>query len=425
MRVSSLRLLNVLTAVLLCAGAAHARTGLPSSRQQAARTSVGPFELVSPDSTSRLRLQFVGQLRLGFESKDRGKGKSRTKETYMEARRIRLLLSGSVFASDLTYRLHLSTAPGSLELMDFYFNYRHKRWPEFRYGQYKTPFTRYRIQSFQNLTFVDWAIVTKFFGAERQMGFALHNGYEKPPRWGYIFGVFTGVNARASHGIGVAKVYGEEAPNPSDLAHPGPRAKFHPEVFLHLVYSAHGIQIQSDTDEEGGPLRYSVSVSGGWDLDPMAYQDFTIRLAPEVLVKYHGASFFAVGYAGFAQIGDASVNKLAMLGGLGQTAYRINRRLEFSARYAIVDFRDALVDDAAARAKELIAQASEETLAAVKAQYKDAGQVRREQEATVGCNVYLVGHSLKWQNDAGMLRHNRRSETRVDYQVRSQFQVAF
>ena len=391
--------------------------------------SVGPFELVSADSTSRLRLQFVGQLRMGYDSKDNGSGKARTKETGMEARRIRLTLSGSVFSSDLTYRLHLSTAPGSLELMDFYFNYRSRRWMEFRYGQYKVPFTRYRIQSFTGLTFADWAIVTKFFGAERQMGFALHNGYEKPPRWGYVFGVFTGVNARASHGIGVAKMYGEEVANPSNLADPGSRATFHPEVFVHLCYNGRGIAVQSDTDEEGGGLRYGASVSGAWDIDPTAYQDFSVRLAPELLIKYRGLSFFSVGYAGFAEVGAAQVNKLAMVGGLWQSAYRLNRRLEFSARYALVDFRDAVIDDARSRAAALIAGSQDELapaeLAALKTQYKDAGQVRREQEATLGCNVYLIGHALKWQNDASMLRHNRRAETRVDYQVRSQFQVAF
>ena len=77
----------------------------------------------------------------------------------------------------LKFKLHLSTAPPSLELMDYYLNYRAKKEHlQFRFGQYKVPFTRYRIQSFQRLTFVDWSIVTRYFRAERvakQLGFEL------------------------------------------------------------------------------------------------------------------------------------------------------------------------------------------------------------------------------------------------------------
>lgn len=79
-------------------------------------------------------------------------------------------------------------------MLDFYFNYKLRGPHQARLGQVKVPFTRYRIQSFQQLTFVDWAIVSKAFGAERQMGFALHNGYEKPSRYGYVIGIFSGQN---------------------------------------------------------------------------------------------------------------------------------------------------------------------------------------------------------------------------------------
>jgi hypothetical protein len=80
---------------------------------------------------------------------------------------------------------------------------------QLRIGQCKVPFTRFRIQSFQRLTFADWPIVTKFFGGERQIGVTLHNGYEDPPVRAYVVGLLSGVNARASHGIGIATVYGE------------------------------------------------------------------------------------------------------------------------------------------------------------------------------------------------------------------------
>ncbi len=386
-------------------------------------SSVGPFEIFSADSSSSIRLQFAGQLRLIFDSRDNAPDTPRTEKLTMQARRIRLTLAGTVYNANLSYRLHLSTAPKSLELMDFYFDYKFRPYLQFRFGQYKTPFTRYRIQSFQKLAFVDWAIVTKYFGAERQMGFAFHNGYEQPPKYGYIVGVFSGANARASHAIGLPEVYGEKVVNPSDLANPGAIDKFHPELFFHITYNANNIKINSNGDETKTGLRYSLGLSTAWDLFPTEYHDFSLRFAPELLVKYRGLSFLAAGYVGYSKIGDPSKIKPAMTGGLFQTAYRINSRFEISARYAIVDFKDRLVDDARERASQLINDSGNDP--DIVAQYKNAGQISQEQELTTGFNIYISGHSLKWQNDIGWLRHSFMDENRDDYQVRSQFQVSF
>jgi hypothetical protein len=385
--------------------------------------SIGPFEISNADSSSKIRLQFAGQLWMFFESLDKGSGSDRTHELFMKARRIRLTLKGTIYSPKLSYKLHISTAPKSLELMDFYFNYKVNQYMQFRFGQYKTPFTRYRIQSFQRLAFVDWAIVTKYFGAERQMGAAFHNGYEKPPKWDYVFGIFTGVNARASHALGLPKVYGEEAINPSNLADPGPKAKYHPELFLHLIYNANNIRIQSNSDAERTGLRYSAAISTGWDLDPADYRDFRLRFAPEFLLKYRGFSIFAVGYAGFSDVGNPANTKLAMAGGLFQTAYRLNEMYEVSIRYAVVDFRGSLTNDAYTRAQQLIADSGNDPDTIE--QYKNAGQILHEQEITLGFNIYILGHTLKWQNDMGWLKHSFKDGKRDDYLLRSQFQLTF
>ena len=132
-----------------------------------ALASVGPFEVVSRDSSTVLRLQLASQLQTAWESKDKGPSANRDVALYMRARRIRPTLTVSVPEYKTDFRLHVSMAPGSIELMDLYFNTKlNDRW-SVRVGQYKIPFTRYRIQSFQRLTFVDWSIVTKYFGAER------------------------------------------------------------------------------------------------------------------------------------------------------------------------------------------------------------------------------------------------------------------
>ena len=380
----------------------------PLRSATASQISIGPFELSSADSSSRIRFQFASQLRMFYRSRDEGSEKQRIDMLGMIARRIRLTLAGSLMKSALSFKLHLSTAPHSLELMDYYFNYRIRTHLHFRFGQYKVPFSRYRIQSFQQLTFVDWAMVTKYFGAGRQMGLALHNGYEKPPKWGYALGVFTGVNARISHNVGLAILYGHELLNPSDLSYPGPNVEYHPELFLHLSLNTKGIQVCSDTDKARSGPRYSIGLSVAWDIDPEPGVDYSARVSQELLFKYRGVSAFCIGYAGFSEMGASRNSHLAALGGLFQTAYRIDDRYEVSARYSIADFTTAAIDDARAQIEE-----------------SDFDPVVREEETRFGVNLYIIGHSLKLQNDVGQLRRSYSEESRIDYVVRSQFQIAF
>jgi len=386
-------------------------------------SSIGPFELADSEGNSKIKFQFVGQLWLYYENRDNGSGNDRTSGLYMKARRIRLSLQGDIIDPNLSFKLHLSTAPKSLELMDLYLNYKIDTRLQFRFGQYKVPFTRYRIQSFQRLAFIDWAITTQYFGAERQMGFALHNGYEKPPAWGYAVGVFTGANARASHAVGLPKVYGEEIVNPSDLIDPGPTAEFHPELFLHISRNANNIQLQSSTDAKREGWRHSASLSAAWDIDPTEFQDFRYRFAPEVLIKYQGFSLLGIGYAGFSDVNEPSQTKLTMLSGLVQTSYRLNKSYEVCLRYAIVDFQDVLTDYAKSRSQQLIDDSDNDP--DVIKQYQNAGKVNREEEITLGFNKYIIEHFLKWQIDFGRLRHSRDTETRRDYLIRSQFQLTF
>jgi hypothetical protein len=396
---------------------------LYKTKTVSASSSIGPFELADKENNSKIKFQFASQLWLYYESRDNGSGKDRTTGLYMKARRIRLTLQGDIIDPNLSFKLHLSTAPKSLELMDLYFNYKLDNRLQFRFGQYKVPFTRYRIQSFQRLVFIDWAITTQYFGAERQMGFAFHNGYEKPLAWGYEIGMFTGVNARASHAIGLPKVYAEEIVNPSDLVDSGPTAEFHPELFLHISRNANNIQVQLSTDAERGDLRYSIGMSAAWDMDPTEFQDFRYRFAPEFLVKYQGVSLSGTGYAGYSDVNEPSQTELTMLGGLVQTSYRIDKSYEVCLRYAVVDFRDVLTDYAKARAQQLIEDSGNDP--DVIKQYQNAGIVNREEEITLGFNKYIIEHFLKWQIDFGRLKHLRDTETRNDYLIRSQFQLTF
>ncbi len=384
--------------------------------------AVGPFEVSSPDSSTTIGLRLAAQLQTGWESDDQGVDQHRQTALFMRARRIRPTLTVSLPEYRAAFKLHLSAAPGAVELMDFHFDAAFKQHLQLRIGQYKIPFTRYRIQSFQRLTFVDWAIVTRYFGAERQFGLSIHNGYEKPPRLGYAFGLFSGANARAAHTTGLAGVFGETVTNPSDLAGSGPKAAFHPELACHLSLNANGIDLSTDSDAGGGGFRYSLASSVTWDLDPTDFEDLALRLAQEFLLKYRRMAFMTVGYVGFTAVDGSLRTRKAAVGVLIQSAYRVTDEFEFSLRYAVVEIDDAITDFSFSRARSIIAGTDDET---IMSQYKDAGLVLTEHEATAGFNVYLQGHSLKLQSDVGLALQERRDGDRTDYLLRSQVQLSF
>lgn len=389
---------------------------------------IGPFEISNKDGSATMKIQFSAQLRMEYFNKDMGSNKDRDDKLTMEARRIRLSLGGVVGVPDLSYGVQLSFAPNSLELMDIYGNYKYCPCSQFRFGQFKVPFTEYRQESFSNLTLADWSILTKYFGAERQMGFALHNGYRNVEGMGYVFGVFTGVNARASHGIGVAMIYGEERPNPSDLSDPASKAEFHPEIFAKGSYYY---------KPENSKTSVKAALSGAWDIEPEDYQDFSIRLAPEILVNYDRVTLNGIYYLGFIDFLDPEITRLSVTGLLLEAIVKVNDRIDLSARYSRLDIDDYLLDDARDRAQWIILQANSDSYenpfdydpdyaAAMEAQYGSVGNLKSEDECTIGMNYKLIGQQLKIQNDFTWTKHGYvADESRKDVSIRSQFQLVF
>lgn len=412
---------------IFAAGPSAAQSNEGSGAKPSGPPRLGPITLQSKDGNTRLTLGFAGQLRLSVKDKDTGNG-GRDSSVELVARRLRPSFKGTVLTPDLGYYFHLSTTPGSLEFMDLYLDYRLTDTFRFRAGQWKIPFTRYRIRSFKALTLADWAVVARYFGAERQLGLAMHNGYEKHGALEYEVGLFTGVNARASNATGLSSIFGEEAVNRSNLVDPAAPSGIHPELVAHVAYNARGIRTASDTDWAGGGLRYSVGFSAAWDLGAEMTEDLTLRLAPEVLLKWRRLSAAAVFYMGFTRISSDSAlqQRLDLLGAVVQASYLLFTRLELSVRYAVVHTDDSLLSTARARAQGIVAAETDATRhKALSAQYKDAGKLESQQDVTLGVNIYLRGNSLKWQNDAtiSMLKLVDGSRTHVTY--RSQLQLVF
>ena len=381
---------------------------------------IGPFEFESDDGLSSIRPGLSLQLLLSYENEQEDADGSRLNSAVIKSRRIRPTLKGRILGGDISYYLHLSTNYGSLELMDVYFDFRIVPDAVVRAGQCKIPFTRYRIMSFKNLTFPDWPSVTRYFGAERQMGLSLHNGYENQKEFAYVIGAYTGQNSRAAHATGLAHTYGISLENPSDLTDPAPPDEFHPELVGHFSYNYGGIDTKTDTDWSGGGLRFSLGISAAWDIRPVRYVDTAQRIAPEFLLKVSNISFFTAFYAGFVQdtyLGEASGSAPAVMGALVQASWLFIRRFEISARYVFIDIDNGILEDARIRATADADTAPEDL--------DTIGVVNQEHEAALGFNFYIIGTSLKLQTDVAWLGTRLIHEDRDDVRVRSQLTLAF
>jgi hypothetical protein len=386
---------------------------------------IGPFRLASQNGRNVLTLGFAGQLQAEARVTDLGDDDP-DESLLPKVRRIRLLLVGSFLSRHLKYFLQLSTAPRSLEILDFFLEARFHKHLRLRGGQYKIPFTSHREGSFKSLTFVDWSILVPAFGSERQLGVHIHNDGATPSGLFYAVGVYTGQNARKAHARLYARTWGESLSNPSDLIAPAPLDGFHPELVARLTYKTGDINIKQDSDFKGGGLRLAVTLGLTWDLDPDIYLDQALRGAAELLLKAHFASFHAGLYAATARQDARFSQRFAMLGGLVQASYLIQRRWEVALRYAVVHFDQSLLDDARRRAANLInAQTDPDAQAALVSQYGQAGTLAREHEVTAGLSLYLVHNYLKLQLDMSWLGHERAAGLLHDFRSRLQLQLAF
>lgn len=379
-------------------------------------TDFGPF-LLETESGDRLQVALISQLRVEIREGDAG-----TDPRWLTPR-IRPIFKGRVWDDRIRFALQLNTSPNSLELFDVWVEARFEV-AALRLGQFKIPYTRYRDQSFATLPLVDWALTTRLFGSERQFGFMFHDG-QRAPRFPWRVGVFTGVAARARHGIGTTWVYQIQPQNPSDLRNPGDRGNVHPELVGRVGVQTPGIKANTSTDFVGGPLRYSANLSVAWDLQPVATRDFALRVAPEVLLRFYGLSLNLVGYAGFFASAEEAQPwfwempsfEAGVLGALFEADYRLNWLMSIGVRYGLESRLDALVEDARQfgpgfperdpRLPELAAR----------------------HELGVGLNFFIVGHDLEVQLDFRWLRQRGadggpiEGQTFDDYVARAQLQI--
>ncbi len=334
-------------------------------------------------------------------------------EPVLELRRLRPGLRVSAFDNRLSAQVTLNTTPSALEVIDAWAEYALTPSLRLRGGQTKQPFTAYRLRSFTELAFVDWALVTRAFGGERQLGFELHDrGSSLPVE--FSVGVWNGTTMRAAHGQGVAGVYAEAVENLSDLRAVHLPDAPHPEITGRVAWRS----------ARERAVRVDLGLSATVDLRPVTAHDFRTSLAPEAAISVGPLTAELTGYVGLAELSerpDAGV----LAGVLGELRARVHDRVTVGLRYARVESGDDLRADARARAERIILESAMDQRTVVQRRYADAGRVRYEQELTAGVVVRLLGTTLAWQSDFGWLRTERDVGARDELRGRTQLQVMF
>jgi hypothetical protein len=384
-----------------------------------------PFVIGDPEGAGTLRIALAAQALYEMDVDDVQTRDARIDDWGGRFRRLRFVLSGHLGVSALTYLLHLSTLPSSLELMDFWLQYEVGSWLSVRAGAFKIPLTRYRLNSFKGLAAVDWSVVTAYFGAERQKGLMLHGA--AGGGFAYRLAVVTGVASRPPHARGIASLYGESVPNPSDLTGPARNERIHPELVLHLAYTHGPFSHATEADVKGGPLRVSAGVSAAWDARPERGVDAALRVAPELWLEAYGFHAQATGCLGFVQMGpDVSDTSFALVGAVAHAGYTWRGRVDVTAQYAMVATMEKMRTDAMNRASRIVAAAASlDDLLELMDRYGPAGTFESRHETTLAVTFFVIGRNLEWASDLTWIATSAGGGRLHELRFRSQIQLTF
>ena len=253
---------------------------------------------------SGLELSLAGQVRAELAP-------SMDQETWLEevaVPRIRTKLRTDQWRHS-SYALQLNSSPDKLEWVDVYVDVDVGESGSLRLGQHKIALSAYRQQSNFDLTLTDWSPVTRFFGAERQIGATFQERYGP---WRAALGLYSGENARASHGVGAAELAGTELENRSAFLDRGTYGTLHPELAGRVEYAGDSVR---------------VSASSAWDSAPTP-EDFRLRGTLEAHLTHGRHSLWAVGYAA-----RASGDPAGVFGGLLEASVQVTQTLGVGGRY--------------------------------------------------------------------------------------------
>jgi hypothetical protein len=258
--------------------------------------------------------------------------------------RTRLGMEGFAFTPSFTYKTEGSFGDDNTpRLRDFYGNVALRGDAlQLRFGQWKRPFNRQEIVSDFGTELPEKALTNAYVGGARDIGVALHNGYDRSPdgvEW---------VVAFMNGGVDV-----------DDFA---------PELIARLGVNVGGIRGYSEGDLEGGPLRFAAAL--GYRLANLDNGPLTHLAGVDAVLKVSGLSLQVAGFV--RKVEDAGDATFA--GHVQGGAFVVPGHAQLTARFAIVPL-------------PLVA----------------GGEQEYRMEIRGGANYYFFGHNLKVSSDLGAL----------------------
>ncbi len=386
-------------------------------------TRLGPVRIKVGKADDWIGIGFATQLQFKYDQQFATGGfPSENRET-LEFRRIRFTLSSSFIDGRIQSRFQINLTPSAFELIDMWFAFTRFKFASFRIGQFKIPYDRYRAQSFAALAFVDWASTTRMFGSERQVGAEVlaKGGFLQLE---YAFGVFTGVNARASQAVGIVEVYGNVPQNPSSLGDGEVVSEFAPLIAGRVARNFGEINTDNNSDVlRTKELRHSVGAGIAWDARPTPTQDLGLRLSAEWLGKIRGIHINLIAYAAWYKPWEGGKIRFGPLGFMAETGYRFNLMWGLAIRYSTTYITPWLRSDAQSYGQAQIANATDPTQAME--QYGRNGDQTTNQELALAGTSYVIGNSLKVVAETAWLQQLWNSGRANGFRFNVQLQLLF
>jgi hypothetical protein len=357
----------------------------------------GGLVFTTADDAFELKIQFRNQMR--FEASRSLDGETPARHNQWTNRfyvpRTRLEVDGHLLRDDARYKLEFSFSDsGSYAfLKDMWMEKTLADKLYLRFGQWKRPFNRMEMVSDYASTFNERAIENELAGAGRDLGIALHDGYEKSPAgFEWVVGVFNGFSGGADRpsfsttctdeDMSIECINSRPANFPNDFA---------PAIVARAAYNSPNMKGYSESDLEGGPLRYSIGLA--YKVDLANFTDGTKDSWSENMK--HGVEVDAlIKWKGFALHAGAVLMKIqdadADFGVLVQPAYMVvPRTMEVAGRFALVT---------------------------------DKPNDRNQLEARAAFNYYFKGNAWKLATDGGFLQLTG-GDDKPDLQFRAMLQL--
>ena len=400
---------------------AEAEPEAPADRKLPMR--LGPVRIKVGKTDDWIGIGFAAQMELEYDQQFAGAGVAKDATETLEFRRIRTTLSSSFIDGRIQSRFQINMTPSAFELIDMWFSFTRFKFATFRLGQFKIPYDRYRAQSFAALSLVDWAPTTRMFGSERQVGAEMlaSGGFLNLE---YAVGIFSGVNARASHGVAISEVYGNAPNNPSEFGSGEVVSSFHPELAGRVAKNFGQINTDTNSDVTGSKkLRHSVGAGIAWDARPVATQDLGLRLSAEWLGKISHLHMNFISYLAWYKSWQGGKILFGPMGFMAETGYRFSLTWELALRYSMTYLTPWLRSDSRSYGAFQIANATDPASAIQ--QYGENGEQTTSNQLAVAGTSHIIGNSLKVVAEAAWLAERWEAGRRNGFLFDVQLQFLF